>query len=91
MQRIANILLSSMLAEDVNIMVSGYWQVMCWWEIPCYLQGVCWCKVQQWKSTTIGKECAGARCDNEREQLFARSVLTQGAIMEECDYSRGVC
>jgi hypothetical protein len=79
MRWIANILLSSMVAEDVNIMVSRYWQIMCWREIQHYLRGVHWCKVQQWKSVTISKECTGAGCKNGRAQLLVWSALVQGA------------
>jgi len=90
MWQIANISLSSMLVEDVIIMVSRYWQVMCYREIWHYLQGVRWHKVWQWKSATIGGECAGTRCNNRRAQLLVRSVLVKGAKMEEHNYWRGV-
>jgi len=35
---------------------------------------------------TIGEECAGGLCKDGRARLLVRSVLAQGATMEECDY-----
>jgi hypothetical protein len=49
-----------------------------------------WWIVRRWQSTTIGKECAGARYEDCSEQGLASNVLAQGVTMEERVLARSV-
>jgi hypothetical protein len=64
---------SSTLAEDVKIVVSRYWQAMCWWKIRCY------------RSVTISKECTGARSTMTEVRDFTRrgQVLASNALVRQ--------